>query len=159
MFVLDNVYKRRDLHKKYGGQMQGGITTPSNQKIIMLFTGERGQQYGYKDGWSNEGLFLYTGEGQRGDMQFTKGNLAIRDHTVNGKDLHLFENVNEGYVRYLGQMVCTGFTEPQGKDIDGKDRKVIIFELAPFDEFEIEVPSDNKELELRLALDIHHLLE
>jgi hypothetical protein len=37
----------------------------------MLFAGETGQQCGYRDRWSEEGLYLYTGEGQRGDMLFT----------------------------------------------------------------------------------------
>ncbi len=70
MFVLGNTYKRSDLHQKYGGQEQGGISTPSRHSFIMLFTGEQGQQYGYRDGWSEDGLFPYTGEGQRGDMPF-----------------------------------------------------------------------------------------
>lgn len=65
----------------------------------MLFTGETGNQYGYIDGWSEEGVFFYMGEGQRGDMTFVRGNLAIRDHIANGKDIHLFESVRKGFVR------------------------------------------------------------
>ena len=71
----------------------------------MVFTGETGKEYGYQDEWSEDELFLYTGEGQLGDMSFVRGNLAIRDHADNGKDLHLFEYVRQGYVRYVGQMV------------------------------------------------------
>jgi len=44
-------------------------------------------------------------------MQYIRGNLAIRDHHLNGKDLHLFEyarDVGRGLVRYVDQMVCTG---------------------------------------------------
>ena len=48
---------------------------------------------------------LYTGEGQRGDMDFVRGNLAIRDHVANGKDLHLFEYVQTGYVRYRSNSI------------------------------------------------------
>lgn len=94
MFILGKIYKRRDLHESYGGQQQGGISTPSKHNFIMIFTGEQGQQYGYKDGWSEEGLFLYTGEGQKGDMNFVRGNLAINNHIRNGKDIYLFNYVN-----------------------------------------------------------------
>lgn len=102
----------------------------------MLFTGETGKQYGYQDGWSEEGLYLYTGEGQRGDMSFVRGNLAIRDHSTNGKALHLLEILSKGYVRYIGEMVCTGFRDLKGPDVDGNDRRVIVFELTPIDAFD-----------------------
>ena len=102
MFIQGHVYRRRDLHDQYGGQRQGGISTPSQHQLILLFTGESGEQHGYADGWSADGLFLYTGEGQQGDMAFIRGNAAIRDHIDNGKDLHLFAQVKKGYVRYLG---------------------------------------------------------
>ena len=49
MFVQGQVYRRRDLHDQYGGQQQGGISTPANYPIILLFTCESGQQYGYAD--------------------------------------------------------------------------------------------------------------
>jgi 5-methylcytosine-specific restriction protein A len=113
MFVQGQVYRRRDLHQQFGGQQQGGISTPSSANIVLLFTGEAGEQHGYRDDWTKDGVFLYTGEGQRGDMQFVRGNLAIRDHAANGKDLHLFEYIkgnSKGVVRYIGQMVCTGTT-------------------------------------------------
>jgi len=129
MFIKGHVYRRRDLHSLYGGQQQGGISTPSKHPFIFLFTSERGEAYGYKDGWQEDGTFLYTGEGQRGDMTFTRGNLAIRDHVANGKSLHLFEQAHMGHVRYVSQMVCEGYYITQGRDIDGKERAVIVFVL------------------------------
>lgn len=68
LFVPGQVYRRRDLHSRYGGQQQGGISTPSRHNLILLFTGDVGQQHGYSDEWSPEGIFLYTSEGQKGDM-------------------------------------------------------------------------------------------
>lgn len=141
MFILGDIYKRSDLHRLYGGQKQGGISTPSGGKFLMLFTGETGLQYGYQDGWSEEGVFFYTGEGQRGDMLFVRGNLAIRDHVANGKDIHLLESVRKGDARYIGQMICTGFHGRRGPDIDGKQRSIIVFELMPVDAFEKAVVS------------------
>jgi 5-methylcytosine-specific restriction protein A len=101
----------------------------------MLFTGEQGRQYGYRDDWTEDGIFLYTGEGQVGDMTFVRGNRAIHDHVADGKDLHLFKYAGRGQVRYMSQMVCTGYQERQALDKEGNERRVIVFELTPLDAF------------------------
>jgi 5-methylcytosine-specific restriction protein A len=130
VFVPNEIYKRRDLHELLGGQRQGGISTPSGQPFIMLFTGDQGQQCGYQAGWSEDQVYLYTGVGKRGDMSFDRGNAAILEHAANGKDIYLFENEGNGYVRYVGEMICAGFREVRGPDVDGNDRRLIVFELA-----------------------------
>jgi 5-methylcytosine-specific restriction protein A len=130
MFVEGAVYNRRkDIHEQYGGQQQGGISTPAEHPYVFLFTAERGQDYGYKDGWTPEGKFLYTGEGQIGDQEFKRGNKAIRDHQKNGKRLLLFSNVTKGYCRLEGEMTCENFEFRDAPDKDGNLRKVIVFEL------------------------------
>jgi len=90
-FNSGQLYRRRELHEQFGGQRQGGISTPAKAPIILLITGESGKQHGYSDEWTDDGLFLYTGEGQRGDMKFAAGNRAIRDHASKGKSLQVFE--------------------------------------------------------------------
>jgi hypothetical protein len=136
MFVPGTVYRRRDLHETYGGQQQGGISTPANHLFIMLFTSDRGQDYGYRDGWNEDGVYIYTGEGQHGDMSFVRGNAAILHHMDSGKDLHLFEyektasgHIRSGYVRYIGSMKCVGYQEHTGIDGDAKARRIISFKL------------------------------
>jgi len=69
-FEVGRRYRRRDLHDQFGGQQQGGISTPRDHPFIMLITGESGTAYGYHDGWEDDGPFRYFGEGQTGDMQF-----------------------------------------------------------------------------------------
>jgi 5-methylcytosine-specific restriction protein A len=103
----------------------------------MLFTGQSGEQYGYKDGWTANGVFQYTGEGQRGDMELVRGNRAILQHAKASKDLHLFEQLTGGTVKYVGQMICTGYQQRTGPDVDGKQRKVIVFELVPVEAMEL----------------------
>lgn len=131
MFEIGKRYRRRELHERFGGQTQGGISTPAAHPLILLFTGESGEQYGYKDGWTADGTFSYTGEGQSGDMQFIRGNAAIRDHAKTGKDLHLFEAVGGGMVRYLGQMVYGGHQLVSDQpDLGGNSRIAIQFHLV-----------------------------
>jgi 5-methylcytosine-specific restriction protein A len=100
MFEVGKSYVRRELHDKYGGQRQGGISTPAKYPVIFLFTGGGGEQWGYRDRWEADGTFRFSGEGQRGDMQFRAGNKAIRDHAANGEQLHLFETDRHGKAKY-----------------------------------------------------------
>src|SRR3989442_510614 len=130
MFIPGRVYKRRDLHAKCGGQRQGGISTPQGHPVVLLFTGESGHKYGYSDGPQEDGTFWYTGEGQVGDMQMVKGNLAIRDHQARGKSLHLFEQVQRGMVRYVGEATYVGHHFAPAPDRDGRPRQAIVFDLS-----------------------------
>lgn len=133
VFEVGRVYNRRaDIHGPFGGQQQGGISTPAGFPCVFLFTSPSGAQHGYADGWTDDGVFRYTGEGQAGDMEFVRGNLAIRDHAVNGRDLHLFESQGkgEGY-RYLGRFDCAGWEFGRGPDSTGQDRRTIVFHLVP----------------------------
>jgi 5-methylcytosine-specific restriction protein A len=135
MFEQGHIYRRRDLHDRFGGQRQGGISTPKDHPLIFLFTGESGEQYGYHDGWEPNGTFRYFGEGQVGDMRFVAGNRAIRDHAQSGKDLHVFEIVPKRQgVRYIGQMVNAGYDlVADVPDVYGRSRQAIAFHLAPLD--------------------------
>ena len=131
-FEKGRVYHRQsELHDVYGGQQQGGISTPADAPIIFLFTGERGEEFGYEDGWTDDGIFLYTGEGQTGDMEFSRGNAAIRDHAANQKELHLFEWLGQGNgYRYIGQFACATWEYRTAPDKNGDERKAIVFHLV-----------------------------
>jgi 5-methylcytosine-specific restriction protein A len=71
-------------------------------------------------------------------MRFIKANLALRDHAKNGEDVHLFEEVpsKSGYLRYRGQMVCTGYEWVDAPDTKHNMRKAILFELVPLEAFD-----------------------
>jgi 5-methylcytosine-specific restriction protein A len=104
-FIPGQIYNRRaDIHARYGGNWQGGICPSAAFPYIFIFTGKSGHQHGYQDGWDNPDVFSYTGEGQAGDMKFTKGNLALRDHLQNGKRVFLFESYSKGYVKFITEI-------------------------------------------------------
>lgn len=132
-FEPGGIYNRvRHIHDVYGGQRQGGISTPKAAPLIFLFTGETGDQYGYHDGPRDDGTFAYTGEGQVGDMAFVRGNLAIRDHISDGRDLLLFAKLSQpGLYRFVGQFACDDFEYKTAPDKTGALRQVIIFLLRP----------------------------
>jgi mutator protein MutT len=80
--------------------------------------------------WKPDGLYHYTGEGQRGDMLFRGGNKAIRDHAKNGKILLLFETLPNSMRRFVGYMDYVDYYYETISDQDGNLRKGIIFRLA-----------------------------
>ncbi len=145
MFLRGKEYKRADIHELYGGSSQSGICPSRQKKVIFLFTGTTGEQYGYEDGWEGP-LFHYTGEGQEGDMEFSRGNKAIRDHVIDGRELHLFRQTRKGHVAYIGQMVCKDYAIRRGRDRNGNERDIIVFDLVPV-EFDTPESSADPELE------------
>jgi len=131
LFKSGEVYNRRkDLHSQFGGQQQGGISTPADYPLIFLFTSEQGSEYGYQDEFQPDGTYWYTGEGQEGDMEMTRGNRAIRNHQEDGKHLHLFEALGEGQVRYIGKATYLDHHWEDRPDVHGEMRSAIVFELA-----------------------------
>jgi hypothetical protein len=88
---------------------------------------------GYSDEWTDDGVLLYTGEGQHGDMRFVGGNRAIRDHLKDGKALQVFEQdkKDKRFLRYLGEMEYAQHAYREAPDTDGKQRKAIVFHLRP----------------------------
>lgn len=104
-FIPGQIYHRRnDIHAIFKGQQYGGIATPAEAPYVFLFAGEAGEEFGYTDKFQADGLYWYTGEGQLGDMQMTKGNAAIYNHRANHKSLLLFEAMPKGLVRFSGEM-------------------------------------------------------
>jgi 5-methylcytosine-specific restriction protein A len=139
-FQIGKLYKRKsDIHIPFGGNAQSGIAPSIVADAVFLFTSDTGEQFGYKDGPGTDGngaaIYRYTGEGQRGDMQFTKGNKAIRDHTASGRALHLFSAVGKGKGKgheYLGEFAYAGHERQGGQlDREGNFREIIVFQLVP----------------------------
>ena len=129
MFVVGKEYHRKsEIHSVYGGQAQGGISTPKNHPFIFIFTSDSGAQHGYRDEYV-DGLFWYTGEGQLGDMQMAKGNKAILNHAEDNKTIHLFEYTRKAHVRYVGEAECLGYETQIRPDSNGNSRKAFVFQL------------------------------
>ena len=128
-FQPGDIVSRKDLHATFGGQGRGGISTPRTRPYIFVFTGSRGEAYGYEHAWESE-VYHFTGEGHRGDMRFTRGNKALRDHARDGKRVFLFEERPEGDYWFLSEVVVRTWRTKEQADASGKVRQGIVFELA-----------------------------
>ncbi len=125
--------KRKALHRRYGGREQGGISPSRKSANVFLFTDpKRGKRHGYiYDGLREDGFYDYTGEGQSGDQQMTQGNRAIRDHKVEGRELHLFKASGD-QVLYVGQYEYAEHYPGEAQQTgEGGTRSVIVFRLRP----------------------------
>ena len=128
-FQPGNVYRRADLHRVWGGQRQGGISTPSKASYALLFTGDSGNQYGYQDEWLDPETYGYCGEGQEGDQELVRGNWAIAERSP---DIHLFKSAKDGFVEYVHQMFYADHFYKRGVDKLGRERELVIFRLRKY---------------------------
>jgi hypothetical protein len=153
--------RRGDLHARYGGSGQGGMTRSTSTPNVLLFTDPAvGHQHGYYDGWVGD-RFHYTGMGQRGDQQFVAGNDAVLQHADEGRALRLFKGAR-GTVRYLGEFALDESAPYYRTDApetgDGALRQVIVFRLRPIGdvihdaEDELRLPGDVPPTELEAAV-------
>jgi predicted RNA-binding protein with PUA-like domain len=129
--------RRRELHTRYGGSWQDGISPCATTPNILLFTDPlSGEQHGYYDLWAPDGSFHYTGRGQRGDQTLTSGNRAVLDHAKEGRALRLFQGAR-GVVEYIGEFVLDErepYSWAQAPATGGGPlRRVVRFHLLPVD--------------------------
>lgn len=156
-FVVGKIYDRwPGINVPYGGSRQNGISASSQTPAIFLFTGDSGGQYGYRDAFDADGVFSYTGEGQVGDMQITKGNLAITNHARDGRALHVFESLGKSRgQKYVGEFTYVNHSLQRGSDLKGNDRQLIVFHLVPVGiETEDLPPEENNESQLSAPIDL-----
>lgn len=118
---------------------------PTFQAVTNVFVysdPKAGTAYGYNcDGWSADGsVFMYTGEGRKGDQRIRSGNAAILSHQDNGRALRLFvadgnEPSSDARIqRYLGEFQLSAklpYVTAEAPDEDGSPRTVIVFRLVP----------------------------
>ena len=145
------------IHDEYGGNRQGGISPSAKVPYIFIFSGKSGAQYGYRDGWDNHNIFSYTGEGQEGDMQFIKGNLALKEHLNRGKRVFLFEIEGGGLVKFSSELEFYDADYFETPDKNGSNRIGIRFFLKRIG-VSIPVNPDQFTL-LPLNQDPHKILE
>ena len=115
----------------------------SKADIVFLFTGETGEQYGYSDGWDGD-YFMYTGEGQTGDMVFARGNSAVRDHEQNGKRLILMQTTQPTFVKVVGEFACVDYEFFEAPDKDNMSRRAIRFVLETVDKSDVRAPETRR---------------
>jgi 5-methylcytosine-specific restriction protein A len=142
-FDVSARYLRKELHNRFKGQRQHGISTPASESFVFVFTDPNSEEYGYSDRFLDNGLFIYSGEGQVGDMTMDGGNKRILNHEENGESLYVFEKVGEqngaDVVAYDGEYEYVDHYWERAPDDNGDMRDAIRFKLAPVGGIETEL--------------------
>lgn len=155
-FEVGALYNRqKQIHGVFGGQQQGGISTPKEHPLVIAFTGEAGVSHGYHDFWDDDEVFHYFGEGQVGDMKYVAGNRAIGEHVKDGKTLVVFQMMGKGRpYRYLGRFICqSSYVRPGTPDGKGQPRAAIVFRLRSLDASLGLAASETDQAEIDFASD------
>lgn len=127
--VKGQLYVRKELHERYGGNPQSGISYSANYPYIFLFNGN-GEKFGYRNGTRrDEGMYHYTGEGQTGEQVFEDGNERLRTHIECGVRVFLFDGHTKGYCQYKGEYEYVDYMSETIPDKQGNMRRGIIFKL------------------------------
>jgi 5-methylcytosine-specific restriction protein A len=163
--ILPGTYlSREERRRRFGGSTYGGIEPSVQTPNVFVYSDpSAGAEYGYNfDGWAPDGsMFLYTGEGRRGDQTLREGNRAVAQHVEQGRALRVF--VADGLIgqtqaknqRYVGEFRVDPnmpFVRSEAADVDGVDRVVLVFRLLPVgdvwrrdgDESEFAVPEPDR---------------
>lgn len=155
-FEVGALYNRqKQIHGVFGGQQQGGISTPKEHPLVIAFTGEAGVSHGYHDFWDDDEVFHYFGEGQVGDMKYVAGNRAIGEHVKDGKTLVVFQMMGKGRpYRYLGRFMCqSSYVRPDTPDGKGQPRAAIVFRLRSLEASLGLAASETDQAEIDAAID------
>ncbi len=146
-FEKNKFYKRSELHDVYGGNRQRGISNCADNNLLFIFTNPHKGEDVYVDKWEGDS-FYYSGEGRVGDMTFTGGNLSIKNHEANGKEIHLFEadknTKNRGYWRYVDQLRFVELKNYRNLDDNGDERQAFQFVLVSVSNEANNYSIDNK---------------
>lgn len=122
----------RQVEEQFGIRITGfgrGINPTEDTVVLISSIGKTKGNFVYHDKWTEDGDYLYSGEGKSGDQAMTKGNLAIRDAARNGKEIHLFVKFSPQEYYYQGVFHLINYTYEDEKDEDGNIRKEYKFQL------------------------------
>lgn len=139
--AIGQILPRREVHSLFGGRQQGGIGPSSKAPVVLFFTDPAtGHKHGYYDGWDDDGLFNYCGEGQVGDQKLVQGNKAILRHAEEGRTLEGFL-AKGSLVTYLGEFALVDYFWSEAHE-SGSDtlRQVVIFRLRPLSAVPVDLP-------------------
>jgi hypothetical protein len=136
--VVGEVLTRHELHQRFGGTPQGGISPSSASGMVLLFTVESPDLTNFT-GWGEDKLFHFMGQGLRGDQSMTQGNRSLLRHKEDGRAVHVFHQIqgraaDRRLYRHLGRFELdheTPWYSADAPDADGNQRSVIVFRLRP----------------------------
>ena len=111
-----------------------GINITEHSIVLISSIGKENGSFVYHDHWDENGDYIYSGEGQVGDMYMARGNEAIKDAAKNGKDLYLFVKFSPTEYYFQGRFACVDIKYEDDEDRNGTMRREIKFRLRKIED-------------------------
>ena len=130
--------RRSEVHARYGGATQWGITSCMNGNAVLVFVNpKKSAKFGY-DKWEGprpNGRYDYTGQGPEGDQSpDRRANKSLLLTQQNRTPIYLFE-AHGPIVTFKGvfRLEHSPFRYERAPDINGNERRVIVFSFIRMD--------------------------
>lgn len=111
-----------------------GINSTKDAVVLISSINKSNGCFVYHDRWTENGDYIYSGEGKNGDQTMTKGNLAIKNALNNDKKIHLFVKFSPQEYYYQGVFELVDYTYEDECDSLGDIRKEYKFRLRKVSE-------------------------
>lgn len=128
----------QEVENQFGIKVSGfgrGINITSESVVLISSIGKKAGAFVYHDHWTEDGDYIYSGEGKSGDQKLTKGNLAIFNAAKDGKALYLFVKLSSSEYYFQGRVTCVEHFTENEKDENGIVRKEYKFRLKKIAEW------------------------
>ncbi len=106
-----------------------GINSTDESVILISSAESKRKNYVYHDGWTDDGMFIYSGEGKSGDQELIRGNRAVLEAEQKGKTITLFIKLSSDEYYCQGQFELVDYDIEDDEAEDGTIRQEIKFKL------------------------------
>ena len=120
-------YTEERIYNRFGFLSKGINVNDTSIVLLSVIPSQIQDYWIYRDGWLDDGEYLYCGEGGFGDQKCSRGNLAIISSKVNRKPIHLITKFSCNEYYYQGEFELDYYEYTDEKDATGNIRKVYKF--------------------------------
>lgn len=131
--VIMGPYTYREVEERFGivrtGIQARGINAQKERIVLVSSAAQSSDDFVYHDQWLDDGHYMYSGEGKKGDQRLTEGNWEIIHASENHKPLHLLIKHSSREYYYHGIFELVEYRMENCKDEAGGWRKEYRFIL------------------------------
>ena len=127
----------QQVESQFGIKISGfgrGINITDESIVLISSMEKKAGSFVYHDHWTEDGDYIYSGEGKTGDQKLTKGNLAIANAADDRKTIYLFVKFSPKEYYFQGKVTCVDYFSETEKDESGCIRKEYKFILRKSEE-------------------------
>ncbi len=106
-----------------------GINVTDDAIILISSMDKKNGKFVYHDHWTEDGDYIFSGEGKSGDQVLTRGNKAIIDSVNDETPIYLFVKLSSKEYYFQGEFCLINYTYDLERDEAGNLRKEYKFRL------------------------------